>query len=346
VSTLAVGESLAQSTIPRQAASVSAAPNEPSSVADLIAQAKQHPLKWIVPDVVLEDAVHVIHGGEESFKTMLTLQLHEKLTTGGEFLLREVNGDLRTGIAQLEMKVRQFGNRLAKFFPNGAPDIEVLPESLRQRALAGRTPRDRIRVIADWAETEGLDFLSIDSAVKLFPTGCDLSKPDVASEVFNQLQRLPTSWIIAHDRKTLPGFGAQPGNAEIVGSGRFAQDPDVIHQMIRQDRRAPRAEFHWGKMRDGEKFDPIPLFFDRVDYRLYPLHPYLHLLRLNPKLGTDLITEAEKRYGWKERRARDYLTSLNHVFDASGKPCVSETMQGHNKHYALTGTPCTALESP
>ncbi len=56
---------------------------EPSTVSELIEQAKHNPLKWIVPDVVLEDGVHVLHGAEESFKTILTLQLHEALTLGG-----------------------------------------------------------------------------------------------------------------------------------------------------------------------------------------------------------------------------------------------------------------------
>lgn len=324
----------------------STSPQEPVNVADLIEQAKQNPLRWIVPDIVLEDAVHVIHGAEESFKTMLTLQLHEALSVGGSFLLRDVKGGLVTGIAELEMKNRQFGHRLAKFFANGAPpDIRVLPDSLRQRVLAGRTSEARIKVIADWAESEGLQFISIDSAVKLFPPGCDLSKADLASEVFNQLQRLPTSWIIAHDRKALPGLTVQPGNAEIVGSGRFAQDPDVIHQMIRPDRRAPLAEFHWGKMREGEKFEPVPLFFDRVDYRLYPLHPFVHLLGVSAMLGTDLIAEAEKRYGWKERRAREYLGTLDRVLDANGMPCVAETTQGHSRRYQLVGVPCvTSLE--
>ena len=201
-----------------------------STVAELIASSKQHPLIWMVRDVVQEDGIHILHGAEESFKTMLTLQLHESLTVGKPFLLREVKGGLRTGIAELEMKARPFGSRLAKFFSDPAPDIRVLPANLRRNVLSGPAPKDRIRYIVNWAKSEGLDFLSIDSAVKLFPSGCDLSRPDVASEVFNQLQQLPTTWIIAHDRKQLAGpFGSQSGNAEIVGSGRFAQDPDVVH---------------------------------------------------------------------------------------------------------------------
>jgi hypothetical protein len=312
---------------------------EPNSVAGLIEQSRQHPMRWLIPSIVLEHGVHVLHGPEESFKTMLTLQLHEALTIGGRFLTCSSVGGVRTGIAELEMKGSLFGHRLRSFFPHDVPDIRVLPDTLRQSVISARTPKERIETIANWAEDEGLDFVSIDSAVKLFPPGCDLSRADLASEVFSQLQRLPTVWIIAHDRKPQSGTVATGGNAEIVGSGRFAQDPDIIHEMTRPHRRAPVALFSWGKMREGEKCDPILLYFDRVGYRLRPLHPYLHLLGDSPVRGTDLVAEAERRYGWKERSAREHLTSLSKVIDASENCCVEETMEGHNKSYRLNGTP-------
>jgi hypothetical protein len=319
---------------------------EPSSVTELIEQSRLHPMRWLVQDVVMEHGVHILHGPEESFKTMLTLQLHEALTLGGRFLMRSSVGGLKTGIAELEMKGRLFGHRLQNFFPHDAPDIRILPATQRQLVLSGRTPKQRIEAIANWAEAESLDFVSIDSAVKLFPPGCDLSRADLASEVFSQLQRLPTVWIIAHDRKPQLGITATGGNAEIVGSGRFAQDPDVIHEMARQDRRAPVAVFSWGKMREGEKSDSTPLYFDRTNFRLYPLHPYLHLLSNTPVLGTNLIAEAERRYAWKERRAREHLGTLSHVVDSSGRRCAEESMEGHNKQYTLNGTPAGLVDIP
>ena len=69
------------------------------TVADLIEQAKRNPLKWLVSDILLEDGVHVLHGPEEAFKTMLTIQLHEALSKGGRFMLRDVPVGLVTGIA-------------------------------------------------------------------------------------------------------------------------------------------------------------------------------------------------------------------------------------------------------
>jgi hypothetical protein len=318
---------------------------EPKSVRELIEHSRQHPIRWLVPEVLMEDGIHILHGAEESFKTMLTLQLHEALTIGSPFLMRPSVEGLRTGIAELEMKNRLFGNRLGKFFQHDAPEIAILPDRLRQTVLSGKTAKQRIEVIANWAEVNRLELVSIDSAVKLFPPGCDLSRADLASEVFSQLQRLSTVWIIAHDRKALPGIPTQSGNSEIVGSGRFAQDPDVIHQMTRPDGRAPVAWFSWGKMREGQKSDSIPLYFDRVDYRLYPLHPYLHLLAEAPTRQAELIVQAKRRYGWSERRAREHFPTLETVVDATENRCVLARAEGHNRAYSLVGTPASLLNT-
>jgi len=316
----------------------------PSTVAALIEQVRKNPVQWIIPGVLLEGGVHILHGREESFKTMLTMQMHEALSVGGNFLTRTVTGGLRTGIVELETKPLLFGNRLAQFFRGDVPPIEVLPENLRRDVLNGRQAKDRIGVIGDWATRLDLQLVSIDSAVKLFPANCNLSAPEQASEVFNQLQRLPTLWMLAHDRKSQPGEDRGVGNDEIVGSGRFAQDPDVVHQMVRPDGRAPKVIFNWGKVRDGEKHIPLDLWFDKADFRLYPIHPYIHLLRGGPKSEAEIVAEAEKRYGWKERRAREYVASLLKLTDAEGSPAIAQAQDGHQKLLTMNTEP-TATEA-
>jgi hypothetical protein len=260
------------------------------------------------------------------------LQLHEALTIGGEFLLREAKGGLRTGIAELEMKMQLSGSRFRNFWPNGdAPEIYVLPESARRDVLTGKSALDRIKVISNWANDKGLDFLSIDSLAKLFPPGHDPSRQDLASDVFSQIQLLPTTLILAHDRKPShdPKSATSTGNAEIVGSGRMSQEPDVIHQIIRGDKRAPVVKVDCGKMREGEKPEPLELYFDRVDFRLHPVNPFRHLL---PAIESDLIKEAERRYGWKERRARDYIRHLK------GLPGIECEQEAANRSKLLFST--------
>src|ERR1035441_790586 len=124
----------------------------PSTVATLIEEARKNPVRWLIPNVLLEGGTHILHGKEESFKTMLTIQMHEVLTMGGEFLGRSVTGGLKTGIVQLETKPRLFGNRLAQFFRGEVPPIEVLPKKLRLQVLNGKQPKDRICIIADSAQ--------------------------------------------------------------------------------------------------------------------------------------------------------------------------------------------------
>ena len=310
----------------------------PSTVAELITWGEQNPIRWYVPDIILEDGVHVLHGLEECYKTMLMLQLHEVLTRGGEFLLRDVAGGLRTGIAELETKARPFSRRLKNFWSENAPNIAVLPEEMRLEVLSAKQPADRIRIIVDWARSEQLQFVSIDSMSKLFPPGYDISRQDLASEVFNQLQRLPTVLILAHNRKPPHDAkaGNNPGNAEIAGSGRMSQDPDAVYQMTRPDNRVPMAEFSWGKSREGEKSDPLPLYFDKVDFRLYPINPLLHLL---PRLQTELVDETKRRYGRHERTAREYLAGLKQLQLADGSPAIHEKPAGHTKIIELVGTP-------
>lgn len=313
-------------------------PTEPSTVVELIAWGEQNPIRWYVPDIILEEGVHILHGLEESYKTMLMLQLHEALTSGGEFLLRKVEGGLKTGIAELEMKPRPFSRRLKNFWPKDAPEIEVLNEKQRLQVLSGKQPLDRIRVIADWANEKGLQFVSIDSLSKLFPPGHDVSRQDLASEVFNQIQRLPTVFVLAHNRKPShePKSPTTSGNAEIVGSGRMSQDPDAVFQMARPDKRMPMAEFTWGKVREGDKSDPLPLYFDKVDFRLHPIHPFLHIL---PCTQTELFEEAQRRYGWHDRHARNYLAELKSLRLADGTPAIREEQAGHTKRLEVLGSP-------
>jgi hypothetical protein len=57
--------------------------DEPTTVEELVAWGKENPISWYVPDIILEDGVHVLHGLEECFKTTFMLQLHDVLTRGG-----------------------------------------------------------------------------------------------------------------------------------------------------------------------------------------------------------------------------------------------------------------------
>lgn len=276
------------------------------------ARAEKNPLSWLVSSTVLEGAIHVLHGDEESFKTTLTLQMMEALNLGGRFLLWDVPGGKRVGIAELEMTERVFNDKASKFLRackgGRVPEILTLHEKKRREILRGKTAYERIKILADWAEYNKLDFLAVDSAAKLFPPGADPNSQSTASDVFSHLQSVGCAvWIIAHDRKYIAGQEKARGNQEIAGSGRFAQDPDLILEMYRRDKRSPEAMISWGKMRVDFKPDDLPVFFDAVGQRLVPIHPLLHLL---PATREELLKEAKHRFGWGERWTDTWIDSM------------------------------------
>ena len=77
----------------------------------------------------------------------------------------------------------------------------------------------------------------------------------------------------------------------------------------------------------------------KADFRLYPIHPYIHLLRGGPKSEAEIVAEAEKRYGWKERRAREYVASLLKLTDAEGSPAIVQAQDGHQKLLTMNAEP-------
>ena len=312
------------------------------TLADLAEQAEQQPLTWLVPSTIVEGGVHVIHGKEESFKTTLAIQLLEGLNIGGRFLDWELPGGLRVGFAELEMTERIFKQRARSFLKPAKKKAEILVLSAeeRRKILDGKTAEARVRLLVEWAKENSLDVIAIDSIAKLFPPDANIGSQPAVSDVFNQLQKLGCATIlIAHPRKSnqLLGANGTTGNDEIAGSGRFAQDPDIVLQVNRADRRAPRAVLSWGKNRLDFKPDDLEMYFDAVNFRLYPRHPFLHLL---PASREQLIEQAERRFGWKQRRADDAIAELKELKDSEGDPLVEELMQDRRVVFRPSSAVC------
>jgi hypothetical protein len=78
-------------------------------------------------------------------------------------------------------------------------------------------------------------------------------------------------------------------------------------------------------MREGLNPSPLELYFDTVDFRLHPVHPFLHLL---PTAEPQLIEEADRRFGWKERNSRKLkeLPGIESKQEAANRPKSFESM--------------------
>lgn len=304
------------------------------TLADLARQAEQFPINWLVPFTLIEGGIHVVYGKEGSFKTTLVMQLLAALSVGGPFLDWKLAGGLRVGFAELEMTEQIFCERALRFLRSAqkSPDIAVLSSDQRRKILGGSTAKDRVRVLWEWVEELNLDVLAVDSAAKLFPPGANPNSQPEVSDVFNQLQNLGcTVVLIAHPRKGDPKVASQ-GNDEIAGSGRFAQDPDIVLEVRRPDKRAPKAVLSWGKNRMDSKPEDLEMFFDCQDFRLYPRHPFLHLL---PATRDQLLAEAEARYGWKRSRADAAIAELKALRGLEDEPLVEEAFENREAVFRL-----------
>jgi hypothetical protein len=307
------------------------------TLADLARLAEEQPLVWLVPSTIIQGGIHVLWGKEESFKTTLAMQLIEALSVGGRFLDWEVEGGLTVGLAELEMTEVIFKMRAHTFLKPAkqSPEIHVLTEDQRRQILDAPTATLRVAVIVQWVKALGLQVLVIDSAAKLFPPTANIGSQPVVSDLFSQLQKVGcTVIVIAHPRKRdrTQAVEMHGDNDDIAGSGRFAQDPDIVLEIWRPDGRAPMVKLSWGKNRMDFKPEDIEVFFDAVDFRLYPRHPFLHLL---PTSREQLIEQAVKRFGWKRATVDEHISTLKELRDSKGNPLVVETHDSRRAIFSL-----------
>src|SRR5690606_5767689 len=94
------------------------------SAADLIRLADEDPPKPVIEDLLYEGDVLLLHGKEESFKSVLVMQTAESIAAGLPLLrLWRVTKPRIVGVINTEINERHFGKRLAKMFPDGnAPE--------------------------------------------------------------------------------------------------------------------------------------------------------------------------------------------------------------------------------
>lgn len=310
--------------------------NAAPTFADLAREAEENPLEWFMPSPILAGGAHLIYGKEESDKTTLTMQMLEAMNLGGRFLNWELSGGLRVGFVELEMSDLIWRQRVRDFYKPARQKatIHVPTPAERRAVLDAPTTEAKVRVILEWASHFRLDVLAVDSATKLFPPDANTGSAPVVSDLFSQFQLSGSAVIIiAHPRKSNPQF-AERDNDGIAGSGRFAQEPDVVLQVTRPDKRAPKITLSWGKNRMANKPADVDLYFDRVDFRLYPLHPFLHLL---PTTREELLELSESRFGWGRSRTDSYIADLKALQSTDRTALVEEVAQGRRTVFRLRG---------
>ena len=302
-----------------------------ASLQSLIANARTNPPEPLIDGLLRAGSVLLLHGVEESFKSVFMTQLGEALATGTPFLGQwPAPVARRVGLVATELDPIAFGERLSLMFPVAPPpDTFVVFNALKLfRAYA--TTASRTRFIGEWALEQALDVLLIDVANDLVRGKAGNPNDEVqVAEMFEQLRslELPLIGLVRHDRKQNPQGLILHSNEQIRGSGEWKEDPEVILALSRPDKRTHEVTLSVGKMRYGTKPDNLALWFDAGTCRLTARPPILAVLEAGPLSRSDLLTQCHQRFSLGQRRADELIKGL--------LPALIVTQSGHQKQYAL-----------
>lgn len=308
---------------------------ETRSAKELIQLSKNKPALPVIDGLLAEGEILLIHGEEESFKSVLAVQLAESLSSGKPFLRTwNVPNACKVGIVETEIHEQRLGDRLKRMFPNeDAPDELVFLSDKATKALKRcKTLEEKLEFIRRWVKEQNLDALVLDTANDFFRGKDNPNDETAAGEFFDRLRDLGiTVVVVRHDHKP-KGIPTQPGSPEnpnnkIRGSAEWKEDPETILYLDRKDRRTHEVRFEVGKLRYGMKPDPMALWFDNKTFRLVPLLPPIAVLEDGPQSRQELVEECKERFGVGHTRTSEMLEEL--------KPFLNEHQNSHSKVFEL-----------
>jgi AAA domain len=307
-------------------------PGEALSAADLIRHAQEHPPQPMIKGLLYKGDILLLHGSEESFKSVFILQMAESLSKGIEFLNWKVPQARRVGVIETELHEVMLGERLAKMFPGGDPPQNLLfmgEEALRGWRRLGL--RAKFESIQKWVEQNRLEALMIDTANDFFRGEDNPSDERNVGEFFDELRSMKVDGriIVRHDRKkSIEVDGRVHSNERIRGSSEWKEDPEAIIAIQRPDRRTHAAFLEVGKLRYGAKPDPFTVWFDKKAFRLTPLPPVIDVLSVRGNESRDtIVAQCEERFGMCER-------TVAHMIAQWGT-FLKERMVGHSKEFEI-----------
>lgn len=298
------------------------------SAKDLIRAAQEHPPKPIIEGLLHEGEILLLHGSEESFKSVFVLQVAESIAVGRRFLKWGVPQPLRVGVIETELHEARLGERLAHMFPGGDA-----PENLRFFADAALRDwkrqglREKIESVQQWVNEDRIQVLMIDTANDFFRRTDNPSYEGCVGEFFDELRALNITGrlIVRHDRKS--SATANP-NDRIRGASEWKEDPECILSLMRQDRRTNEVILDVGKLRYAQKPEPIALWFDAETFRLTALPPVVDvLLRSGRLLRKEVIEACEKRFSLGQRKVDAML--------ANWSAFLIERQESHEKSFEI-----------
>jgi hypothetical protein len=302
------------------------------SAQQLIVHARQHPPKPIIKGMINEGDILLLHGSEESFKSVFVLQMAESVATATPLLMKwKVPEPWRVGVIETEIHEVMLGERLSNMFPNGNPPKNLFfrgESALRGWRRLGL--RQKFESIQKWIEQLRIDVLMIDTANDFFRGADNPSEERTVGGFFDELRNLKVGArvIVRHDRKKQAELDSYLNtNERIRGSGEWKEDPEVILSLDRVDRRTNQVNFEVGKLRYGRKPEPLNLWFDAKTFRLTPLPPVVQVLFEKDSSRGKVISDCHTRFGLSTKTVDNML--------AEQKKYLTEKQSGHEKVFGI-----------
>jgi RecA-family ATPase len=291
--------------LPAYSCGFSAAALETLSAADLIQKAQEHPPQPIIEGIINIGDILLVHGLEESFKSVFILQVAECIAKGQPlFSFFPVPHVKRVGIIETEIHEAMLGDRLAKMSSAGHPPENMCFLSANtMRGWRRLDMRSKFEFIKRWIDQQRISVLVIDIATDFFRGDDNPSDERHAGGFFDETRNMGLEGciLVRHDRKRRESDKDNHPNEQIRGSAEWKEDPEAIVALTRVDKRTHQVIFDVGKMRYGSKPDPIDLWFDAGEFRLTALPPVIALLLTGAKTRAELGSAFQDRFNVQER---------------------------------------------
>jgi hypothetical protein len=310
------------------------------SATELIEYAKENPPQPIIDGLVHDGDTFLIHGSEESFKSVFVVQIAESIASGRPLLRHfRCRASWRTGVIETEMHPAMLGERLATMFPGGnAPEKlcffgEDLLKQWRGQGLDGK-----FEIISRWVAEHQIEVLVIDTANDFFRGTENPSDERCVGAFFDKLRNLHlrANVLVRHDRKKKDFDAEYHSNELIRGSAEWKEDPEAILHIRRNDKRTHQVTLDVGKLRYGAKPEPLDAWFDLSSMRLTALPPLVAVLEAGQRTRQEVIAECEQRFRIAPRTV-DSMIDTNAGYIRLGT-------EGHNRTLELD--PARCLEAP
>ena len=262
------------------------------SAEELIDLARENPPEPIIDGLLFKGDICLVHGQEESFKSIWVFQM-ANIASGTPLLRRfGVPTPRRVGVIETELHDSQLGERLARMSQNRNPPNNLRILGAMKEFRAARSMDTRLNLVRNWAQQEGIEVLFLDIASDFF-RGQHSNPTDERSVApfFEQLRDMQlTCAVVRHDHKPrMEDTGDGNSNNRVRGSGEWKEDPEVVLWLAREDMRTNEVALEVGKLRYGSKPEPMKPWFDAGPFRLTLLPPVVAVLEQGPCTRRDLV---------------------------------------------------------